>query len=139
MAISYSSFKTNSRKKAFANEIIAITNAVENYKLRNNEYPFKDSINIDTTSDSDELLSEMQLLGEVIINGKVNLYIVDLSKIDIENVMRGNSNDVTSMDVYAYSTNTHSIYYLKGEKIGDKTYYNYNEELYNLVAQGGNK
>ena len=132
IVISYSSFKTNARKKAFATEIYIIQKQIQDYKLRNNKYPIKNEVEFELSDFDSELVSILGEQNEEIIDEKVKLYTVDLSMLDIESVVRGTQKD-SELDVYAYSTKTGNLYYLMGEEIEDQIYYNFNNELYNLL------
>lgn len=132
VVISYSSFKTNARKRAFATEIYTIEKQIENYKLRNDEYPVSSEVEFNISDLDSKLVDIMNIAGEEIANERVRLYIIDLSKLDIENVSRGAKKDGI-LDIYAYSKKTGKLYYLAGEEIEDKIYYNFNYELYNLL------
>lgn len=131
VVISYSSFSTNTKKRAFANEISTIEAAIENYKFRNGKYPVKQEFELQKTRASSGLLEEFNSKGEIGASS-VKLFMIDFEKLDIENLARGTSQNIDDLDMYAYSVETNTLYYLSGESIGNKVYYTYNDELYRL-------
>ena len=132
IVISYSSFKTNARKRAFATEIYTIQIQLEQYKLRNNEYPIKSEVEFNLSDLDSDFVSIVSDLNEEIDEGRVKLYTIDLSKLDIESVSRGAKKD-GDLDIYAYSKKTGKLYYVNGEEIENSNYYYLNDELYNLL------
>lgn len=124
--VSYSSFKTNAKKRAFANELITISKQIEQYKLMNSSYPIVlgEEGEVNKQDISQELLNE--------INDDYKLYKIQIEKLDIENLARGKG-DKDSLDFYAYCQENNTVYYIQGEKIGGITYYYYNQQLYDLM------
>ncbi|MBR6688936.1 MAG: hypothetical protein IKL68_02855 [Clostridia bacterium] len=65
---------------------------------------------------------EKQFEGEIITSNKINVYVVDLTKIDAEEVNYGLL-EAGEKDRYLYSEQTGHVYYEKGKKLGSKMYY----------------
>ena len=132
IVVSYSSFKTNARKKAFATEIYTIEKQVEEYKLRNNEYPIISEVQYDLDELDSELVDIISALNEDVTEKIVKFYTIDLSKLNLENISRG-VKKAGNLDIYVISKKTGNVYYLIGEEIENETYYNFNAELYDLL------
>lgn len=120
--VSYSSFKNNSKKKAFVNEILTISKQIEQYKLINSKYPIQNT-EIDKSDLNQELREELK---------EHKIYKIDLEKLDISALSRGKGAEGT-LDYYAYCIDTNTVYYVQGAKIGDNIYYYYNQELYKFI------
>ena len=101
----------------FKSKKIRVADYVNEYYIREQELPIKNEIV------SKEGLSS-SLASEVNNNGDTNniLYVVDLSKLNIESVNIGRGT-VDNMDVFLVSENTHNIYYLKGVSYKGENYY----------------
>lgn len=119
----------NTRKKSFARELRLVQSNFDTYIARN-------SGNLGFTGTVDITIANLaantgsQFSDETQIDGKVTLTIVELDKIDVEDVNYGNGeNGVT--DRYLVSITTGKIYYEKGFKIGSKTYYTLTHDLEN--------
>lgn len=127
--VSYTSFKDNSKKKAFVNEILTISKQIEQYKIINSKLPIKGD-ELDKSNFPTEFLS--QLKNENSEYSKYKFYKIDLQELELSNLSRGKDTAGT-LDYYAYCENNNTLYYIQGEKIGDNTYYYYNQELYNFM------
>lgn len=129
--VSYSSFNVNAKKRAFANEIYTLQKQVEDYKFRNNKYPIGNMKEVNTSSIDTQLVSIFTSNGEQIVGNKVILYEIDFKKLDLDSLSRGT--DKNSNDIYLFSNETKKVYYIEGEKIGDRTYYFLDSELYDSL------
>ena len=113
VTVSFSNIYNSTRKKEFANEIYSIQKLVDQYYFRNNEYPVKEGT---TTT--------------VSINGaNLSLSEIDLYELGANETNRGQRKEGNNDDVYLVSEETGKVYYKKGWKIGDNTYYNLTDEL----------
>ena len=63
-----------------------------------------------------------QFEGEIITSNKIAMYVVDLEKIDAEEVNYGMLEDGET-DRYLYSEQTGHVYYEKGKSFGSQKYY----------------
>lgn len=124
--VSYSSFKTNAKKRAFASELITISKQIKQYKLMNSSYPIVlgEEGEINRQNIPQELLNQL--------NDDYKLYKIQIEKLDINNLARGKGG-IDSLDFYAYCQENNTVYYVQGEKIGGSTYYYYNQELYDFM------
>ena len=129
--VSYSSFSVNAKKRAFANEIYTLQKQVEDYKFRNNKYPIGNAKEVSISSLDSQLVSIFNTNGEQIQENKVTFYEIDFEKLDLDSLTRGMNN--TSNDIYLFSNESKKVYYIVGEKIGDKTYYFLDDELYDSL------
>lgn len=121
----------NTIKKSFASEMYSVKNLVEEYEFLHDEYPIKSEViefNISSLSTSDI----NQFSDENIVNNKVVLYEIDLSKAGVNSVNYGSG--TSTYDIYAYSIDTNKIYYLAGKKIDGITYYTLTDELYDELG-----
>lgn len=128
ITLSESNILSNTNIKDFASEMIQVKSAVEQYRIRK-------SGNLDFETSTIELDSVelAQYEGETVSDDKVTLYVVDLSKIDAENVNYGNGLDGED-DRYLWSEETGKIYYQKGYKYSEsKTYYTLTDEVMEKV------
>ncbi len=127
--ISYSNFKTGAKKKAFNHEISVVSNQLKQYSIRNNKLPLEEGIyEINISEYDNSFSSQLAENGEIIKNGKVELYRIDLSEIDIENTNWGKGKK-GEVEGYFYSKVTENIYYLPGASIGNKLYFCSSDEL----------
>ena len=130
---------SNTKKRQFAKEIYEVQNLVDKYKYENDDYPYiiendeKKVININV-----ENIDE-QFVGEDIINNTITLYPIDLSKAGVQNLSRGTKKDNNENDVYAFSNKTGRVYYVKGYKFRNNTYYTLTDELKSLIGYGSNE
>ena len=125
---------SNTKKRQFAKEIYEVQNLVDKYKYENDDYPYiienseKKAININA-----ENIDE-QFVGEDIINNTVTLYPIDLYKAGVQNLSRGTNKNDNEKDVYAFSNKTGRVYYVKGYKVRNTTYYTLTDELKKLMG-----
>lgn len=121
-----------SKKISFASEIKMLQDSIDSYRTKKDgEYPINDFVTIDLTNASDDTKKQFEDNNEDILNNKVILNKVDYTKLDILNLTRGK--DINSDDVYVVSNKTGIVYYAKGLKIGNETYYALTEELKALI------
>lgn len=136
ITVSAGNIVENVKKEQFAKEIYEVQNVVDKYKFENNDYPYiyneneKKQITINI-QDSIE-----QFQDEEIIDNFVTLYQINLPEAGIENLSRGVEKEGEVKDVYAFSSKTGKIYYIKGIKIGDEVYYTLTEDLKKLLGLG---
>lgn|SRR5574344_215263 len=119
------------KKKQFAKEIYSVQKAVEKYYYENNKYPYK----VDSNNKNEEIkvtpLTEniSQFTDEDMLDGTVTLYPIDLQEAGIQELSRGINKNSNANDVYAFSSKTGKVYYVKGAKIGGVIYYTLIQEL----------
>lgn len=110
----------NTDKTKLKADISELQNLINTYKIRKSGV-----IDFEITTFNTEALSEDELKqfeGESIVNNSIILYVIDLNKIDAEEVNFGNLQNGND-DRYLYSNVTGKVYYEKGLQIGEKTYY----------------
>lgn len=105
------------QKTTLKTEIAQIETLTKNYYTRRSGN--LDFVTIELTVPSTYL---EQFEGESIVSSKVTMYVIDLNKIDAEEVTYGNLEDGAN-DRYLYSTTTGKVYYEKGLEIDGKIYY----------------
>lgn len=138
----------NSRKSAFASDLVSLEDAVDIYYMQNGEFPVlsenneyieyvynnniliaKDDENntISLNEQYSESFKQELILnsdmtdGEDVVSNTV-FYKIDLKKIDVKKTKRGTtSNGVDDIYVMAYPSQT--VYYLKGLKVGENVYF----------------
>lgn len=119
---------TNSQKIEFAMELNMIKSAVDTFKEKNGYYPItSEVVNISDVSDAikDKFYDEFY-------NNNIILNVIDINKLNISALKYGLGN--TKDDKYLISNLSGKIYYLKGVKIGNETYYSSNNELDSLIS-----
>lgn len=105
------------QKTTLKTEIAQIETLTKNYYTRRSGN--LDFVTIELTVPSAYI---EQFEGESIVSSKVTMYVIDLNKIDAEEVTYGNLEDGEN-DRYLYSTTTGKVYYEKGLDIDGKIYY----------------
>ena len=136
----------NSQKTKFATELAYVKEAVDNYYTTYNTYPIDGSVTVNLKEVKD--VDKKQFQGEDgYTSDSIVLYVINKEKLGITETVYGNGN-VTDNDIYVFSKKTDSVYYLKGLKIGGKTYYtltddlkkiiNYEESNFNSSDEGNN-
>lgn len=79
---------------------------------------------------------QKEQMAEEIVGGvtSVTLYELDFNELDVNDTMYGKNEDGNVDDVYVVSNTTGNVYYLKGFKWEDKTYYTLTDELNELLG-----
>lgn len=133
VTISAISISNNSKKNAFAIELSLIQESVDSYKIRNNgEFPVTDTIVLNLNSVDSSVINR-EFNSEDIIDGKIILQKIDYEKIGISSLKYGTAKENQS-DVYALSSKTGKVYYVRGLEIGGKVYFTLSNELLNKVG-----
>ena len=117
----------DSTKTKFATEIAYVQEAVDNYYNKNNEYPVSESVTVDLKDVKANDL--VQFANEDKVNNTVLMYELDYSLIGNIETTYGNPTNNTSNDIYAVSKKTGMVYYLKGVKAGNTTYFTLTDDL----------
>lgn len=133
--ITYTGISTanTSKKMSFASEINMVQESVNGYRTNSNgEFPTSDFVTIDLTNASSNVKKQFTDNGEEIIGNKVYLSKIDYTKLELNSLNRGLGQ--TSDDIYVLSTKSGIVYYAKGLKIGNITYYTLTDELKNLLS-----
>ena len=111
------------QKTRFQAEIAQIEILTSNYIRRNSGNDFTPyTWNVTSLVGYDE----KQFDGEIITSGTINVYVVDLTKIDAEEVNDGLL-EKGANDRYLYSEETGHVYYERGKTFGSKVYYRISE------------
>lgn len=113
----------NATMTKFQSEISQIELLVNNYEKRNSGVDFQ-VIELDI-SDFTEF-QKHQFKEENIVDNVISMYIVDLQKIDAEQVSYGLGKE-SETDRYIYSSETKKVYYERGLQIGDNIYHRIGE------------
>lgn len=110
-------------KTKFVTDYMAVEQAVTKYYSTENSYPTSGTIILSLSGEYDE--SELE--GETIQNGSVTLSKIDLTKLGVEVLTFGV--EESADDVFAVSTTTGKVYYVKGFKHKSKMYYTVTDDL----------
>ena len=116
--VSFNNVLVSTRQKEFANEVYSIQKLVDQYYFKNGKYPVKG-----------EDISFVEKNTYTTIIGKE----IDLYEADVNESKRGKRYNLDAEDVYIVSEDG-SVYYIKGEKIGQKVYYTLTDELKKLLG-----
>ncbi len=112
-----------SELRDFAKEIKTVEDFFGEYTNSNSgQIPVKANVVVNVAG------KESVFAGEKIVNSTVNLYKIDLDKIGLHSLHRGN--EKTPDDVYLYSETTKKIYYSKGVQ----NYYTLTKNLYDKLG-----
>lgn len=122
---SYSVIANSSKLREFGNEINQLQKAVDEYNFLNNEYPIFQKYSLDLEF-VDASVRSKQFGTET---GSLEFYIIDLQKLGISEIRRGNPINIQTRNAYAISKNNGKVYYLAGINIGDKWYYTLTDEI----------
>lgn len=129
--ISYDNIISDVQKRDFAKEVYTLRQVVLDYEFMNGSYPIKQEISLNLNNIDVDLQS--QFSNEPGYESKsIILSTIDLYKAGVDRLNRG-TKDLGDDDYYAFSTSTKKIYYIKGQKAGDNTYYTLTDELYKLI------
>lgn len=125
----------DAKKIEFAQELNMIKMAVDNYYYENGTYPVSNKQI--TMSNLSEEEKQSQFLDEQESNELYTFSLIDYNLLGISSLKYGKGiSDI--YDSYVVSTSTGNVYYVKGLKIDNKTYYTLNSEL-NALLSGNNK
>ena len=133
--ITYTGINTanTSKKMAFASEIKMIQECIDSYRTNNQgNFPTSDFVTIDLSNASIDVKKQFTDNEEEIIDNKVYLSKIDYTKLELNSLNRGLGQ--TSDDIYVLSTKSGIVYYAKGLKIGNITYYTLTNDLKNLLS-----
>lgn len=133
--ITYTGINTanTSKKMAFASEIKMVQECIDSYRTNNEgNFPTSDFVTIDLSNASIDVKKQFTDNEEEIIENKVYLSKIDYTKLELNSLNRGLGQ--TSDDIYVLSTKSGIVYYAKGLKIGNITYYTLTYELKNLLS-----
>lgn len=133
--ITYTGINTanTSKKMAFASEIKMVQECIDSYRTNNEgNFPTSDFVTIDLSNASIDVKKQFTDNGEEIIENKVYLSKIDYTKLELNSLNWGLGQ--TSDDIYVLSTKSGIVYYAKGLKIGNITYYTLTYELKNLLS-----
>lgn len=133
ITISVNKVLDNANKMSFASEINTLQTSVNSYYLVNNEYPIlSENIIMDISNvENKDVFSD-----EEIVDGKLIIYKIDYDKIDYVSLNYGTNLD--SGDIYGISQATGKVYYAKGMKFSNITYFTLNDELKSLLIGNRN-
>lgn len=110
----------NTDKSLLTIDIAHLESLMNTYKIRKNgNIDFETTI-FNTSNLSNEELNQFE--GETITNNTIELYVIDLGKIDAESGNYGNL-ELGPTDRYLYSLTTGKVYYEYGLETDDITYY----------------
>ena len=129
ITVSFSKLTQSTKKKEFAKEILAVQNAIDQYKFMNDKYPVTNDvfeISVASTTVSSQFMQEASFK-----TGTVRLSKIDYYEAGIESLSRGMGS--TTDDYYAVSLDTGIVYYVKGQAIGNDLYYRLTDELKNSL------
>mgnify|MGYP004530190377 FL=1 len=121
----------NSQKTKLATELAYVKEAVDNYYTTYNTYPIDESVTVKLNEVED--VDKNQFEGEDgYTSDSIVLYVINKEKLGITETVYGNGN-VANKDIYVFSKKTDRVYYLKGLKIGSKTYYTLTDNLKKII------
>lgn len=121
----------DSKKIKFATEIAYIEEAINSYYTKDQELPLEESFIVDLSQISEKSVTQFAS-EEGYSNNEIILYKIDRARLGLSDTVYGNG-DVDNKDIYAISKETNKVYYIKGIKVSDITYYTLTEDLKNLV------
>jgi len=103
----------------YMSQLNRVADSVNAYILENEELPVRTANEIVAKAGLTE-----DLMDELTENGDLNnnLYVIDMSKLDVNNVNKGNGT-VQDRDVFLIAENTNNIYYYKGHTFRGTVYY----------------
>lgn len=128
----------NSRITRFATELAYVKEALDAYRTQNNGmYPIKDAVVLDISQVSSK--AKVQFQEESITDNKVTLYEIDFSLLGVNELSYGNKKEGDKTDVYVVSMDTSNVYYAKGYKVNNNTYYTLTDELKEAIGYNINE
>lgn len=101
----------------YMSQITRVSDSVNEYVVKNNEMPVINQI-VAKTNLTEDLNNELKANGDL----NNDLYIVDMSKLDVNNVNKG-TGTIDDRDVFLVAENSNNIYYFKGYKYRGTMYY----------------
>lgn len=101
----------------YINVISRVSNLVNEYIVENNSLPITNEI-VSKESLGNEFLNQVDKNGDL----ENDFFVVDMSKINVPIIELGNGS-VASKDVFIVASNSNNVYYMRGFKYKDKTYY----------------
>lgn len=141
VTVTYSVISTMnfSRLSNWVNEISYIQDIVDEQVVNTSTYV--EGLESITVNIGDLTASQKteQFAGETIVGNNVQLYVLDLGKLNITNTKYGNLDSM--LDVYAVSAITGRVYYAAGFEIDDAVYYTLTDNLkerFNLTTVAQN-
>lgn len=128
----------NSNKFKFASEILYVESMVDSYRENNNgKYPSSYLVYIDMSKieakDVDKQFKNEDIKDNTLILNKIDFSLLNPSKL-----IYGMSNEPESDDIYAISSTTGKVYYVKGAKIGTNNYYTLTDKLKDQIGYTSN-
>lgn len=135
----------NATLSTFREELVNISQAVENYYLLNKAMPTYDQNSNSYSVDEIEnlTLSKQAFNEEINLNNEeenTSFYKVDLSKINVNKTVRGNKKNNDESDIYIVAYPSFNVYYLKGLNVDNVYYFSYIKfsESINKIEQSKN-
>lgn len=125
----------NAKKLAFATEINAIKESVDAYVIKNDgAYPIGDTVKVNISGVTPAVVdAQFRAAGDAPVGNEVILYQIDYNKLGMTSLKYGAGKE-GSNDMYAVSTKTGRVYYVKGMKIGSTTYFTLTSDLEGLLS-----
>ena len=128
----------NSKITRFATEMAYVKEALDAYRTqKNGMYPIKDAVVLDISQVSSK--AKVQFQDENITDNKVTLYEIDFSLLGVNELSYGNKKEGDKTDVYVVSMDTSNVYYAKGYKVNNNTYYTLTDELEEAIGYNINE
>ena len=140
VSVSILNVKQNADRTKFVTEISLINQEIINYKDRTGKYPEAGVVTLNLENFSEETIEQFE--NEKIENNELQLYLIDFAEIGIETKHFGNNKDEKNIDVYAFSKDTETVYYIKGIEYEGNKYYSLTGALLeqvNLVHLNSNE
>ena len=130
----------SSEELSFAMEISSIQQSVNSYvEINDGQYPVKDAVLLDVSKMSEKSLNQFKNNNDVVdANGNILLYEIDYQKINQNSLKYGNGSNGEN-DMYVVSQATGNVYYAKGVKINDTTYFALTDKLIKLLGYNNEK
>lgn len=102
----------------YVSQLNRVSNAVNEYILKNDTIPTASNEIVAKASLTEDLKNELTANGDL----NNNLYVVDMSKISVNNVNKGKGT-TSDRDVFLVAENTNNVYYYKGYRFRGTMYY----------------
>ncbi len=102
----------------YVSQLNRVSNAVNEYILKNDTIPTASNEIVAKASLTEDLKNELTANGDL----NNNLYVVDMSKISVNNVNKGKGT-TSNRDVFLVAENTNNVYYYKGYRFRGTMYY----------------